>query len=101
VASKKEESEEPAETKWIRRSIMLFFVGFFIILVGVIITVAAALLFGEGTGSLGGFILIWPFPIVFGAGPEATWLALLAIILGILSIMLFLILWRRRSLQGY
>jgi uncharacterized membrane protein len=86
------------ETEWIKRSIILFFIGFFIILVGVVITVSAALLFGGGRGSasIGGFILIGPFPIVFGAGPEAPWIALIAIILGILTIILFLVLWRRK-----
>jgi len=88
---------EKEENEWIKRSIILFFIGFLIILVGVIITVAAALLFGGGTASIGGFILIGPFPIVFGAGPEATWLTLFAIILGILCVIMFLVLWRRRS----
>ena len=97
MMSEKEESEERAEAKWARRFIMLFFIGFFIILVGVIITVSTALLFGGGSASIGGFILIGPFPIVFGAGPEAPWLALFAIILGILSVILFLALWWRRS----
>ncbi len=97
MTSEKEESEEHTEAEWARRFIMLFFIGFFIILVGVIITVSAALLFGGDSASIGGFILIGPFPIVFGAGPEAPWLALFAIILGILSIILFLVLWWRRS----
>ncbi|MEM3616399.1 MAG: DUF131 domain-containing protein [Candidatus Bathyarchaeia archaeon] len=97
MASKEDESGERVENEWIRRFIMLFFIGFFIILVGIIITVVAALLFGEGIGSFGGFILIGPIPIVFGAGPGATWLALFAIILGILSILLLFILWRKRS----
>jgi uncharacterized membrane protein len=88
---------EKEENEWIKRSIILFFIGFFIILVGIIITVAAALLFGGGSAGIGGFILIGPFPIVFGVGPEAPWLALFAIILGILSVILFLVLWRRRS----
>jgi len=97
MASEKDESIEHSENGWTRRVIMLFFIGFFIILAGIIITVAAALLFGEGTGSFGGFIFVWPIPpIVFGAGPGAAWLALFAIILGILSIILFLILWRKR-----
>jgi uncharacterized membrane protein len=87
---------EKEENEWIKRFIILFFIGFLIILVGVIITVAAALLFSGGTAGIGGFILIGPFPIVFGAGPGAPWLALFAIILGILSIILFLVLWRRR-----
>lgn len=97
MASEKPESKEYAETKWVRRFIVLFFLGFFIILAGIIITVAATLLFGEGAGSFGGFILIGPVPIVFGAGPEAIWLALFAIILGILSVILLLLLWLRRS----
>ncbi|MEM2947167.1 MAG: DUF131 domain-containing protein [Candidatus Bathyarchaeia archaeon] len=96
MASEERESKEYTETKWIRRFVVLFFLGFFIILAGIIITVAVALLFGEGAGSFGGFILIGPVPIAFGAGPEATWLALFAIILGILSVIL-LLLWRRRS----
>lgn len=96
MASEKDESIEHSENGWTRRVIMLFFIGFFIILAGIIITVAAALLFGEGTGSFGGFIFIGPIPIVFGAGPGAAWLSLFAIILGILSIILFLMLWRKR-----
>ncbi|MEM3565601.1 MAG: DUF131 domain-containing protein [Candidatus Bathyarchaeia archaeon] len=96
MTSEEGESRELAEIGWIRLFIMLFFVGFFIILTGIMIMVAAALLFGEGTGSVGGFILIGPFPIVFGTGPEATWLALFAIILGILSVTFFFILLRRR-----
>jgi uncharacterized membrane protein len=89
--------EKEEENKWIKRSIILFFIGFLIILVGIIITVSAALLFGGDSASIGGFILIGPFPIVFGAGPEAPWLVLFAMILGILSVILFLVLWRRRS----
>ncbi|MEM0007029.1 MAG: DUF131 domain-containing protein [Candidatus Bathyarchaeia archaeon] len=94
MVSREDESEENG---WIKRFIMLFFIGFFIILVGIIITVVAALLFGEGTSSFGGFILIGPIPIVFGAGPAAIWLVLFSIILGILSVILFFMFWRRRS----
>jgi len=96
MAFGKDESVEHSENRWTRCIIMLFFIGFFIILAGIIITVAAALLFGEGTGSFGGFIFIGPIPIVFGAGPGVEWLAFFAIILGILSIILFLMLWRKR-----
>jgi len=91
------EDEEYVKNGWIKRFLTLFFIGFFIILVGIIIMIVAALLFGEGTGSIGGFILIGPIPIVFGAGPEATWLALFAIILGILCTVLFFILRRKSS----
>ncbi|MEM4713156.1 MAG: DUF131 domain-containing protein [Candidatus Bathyarchaeia archaeon] len=97
MTSKEDESGEHVETDWVRHFMKLFLIGFFMILVGVMITVVAALLFGEGVGSFGGFILIGPFPFVFGAGPEAPWLALFAVILGILSITLSFLLWRRRS----
>ncbi len=97
MASEEHESREYTETKWIRRFMVLFFLGVFIILAGITITVAVTLLFGESAGSFGGFILIGPFPIVFGVGPEATWLALFAIIIGILSVILLLLLWRWRS----
>ena len=90
------EDEEYVENGWIKRFLTLFFIGFFIILVGIIIMVVASLLF-EGIGSIGVFILIGPIPIVFGAGPEATWLALFAIILGILCTVLFFILRRKSS----
>lgn len=69
----------------------LFFIGFFIIFVGILFLVAAALLSG-GTASIGGVIFIGPIPVVFGAGPEAQWLILFAIILGVLSIVMFFIL---------
>jgi uncharacterized membrane protein len=91
------EDEWRTENVWIKRFLVLFFIGFFIILVGVIIVVVAALLFGEGTGGVGGFIWIGPIPILFGAGPEAPWLAFFAIILGILCIALLFILRRKSS----
>jgi len=74
--------------------LILFILGFFIILVGIIVLIVAALLYGEGSASFGGVIFIWFIPIVFGAGPEATWLILFAIILAVLSIIIFLILRR-------
>lgn len=87
------ESEQNVKTRRVERLLSLFFVGFFIILVGVILLAAAAL-FSEGSASFGGFVLIGPFPIVFGVGPEAPWLVLFAIILGVLSIVIFLLMWR-------
>lgn len=97
VVSKEMEGGEHSGSEWVKRFLTLFFIGFFIILVGIILMAVAALLSGEGIGSVGGFILIGPFPIVFGAGPEAEWLALFAFVLGILCITLFFIL--RRKLE--
>lgn len=72
----------------------LFFAGFFIILVGITF-LAVASLSSEGSASFGGFILIGPFPIVFGAGPGAPWLVLFAIILGVLSLIMFFVMRKR------
>jgi uncharacterized membrane protein len=76
--------------------LILFIIGFFIIFMGVMILVVAALLSG-GSLNFGVLIFIGPFPIVVGAGPEATWMVLFAIILAVLSIITFLILHRKTN----
>jgi uncharacterized membrane protein len=77
-----------------RRLVLLFIVGFFIIALGIAIIAVAVVLSG-GSASVGGFILVGPIPIVFGAGPGATWLVLFAIILGITSLVVLLMMRRR------
>ncbi len=76
--------------------LILFLIGFFIISVGIIILMVTAALYGVAE-NFGALIFIGPFPIVVGVGPEATWMVLLAIILAVLSIIMFLIL--RRELE--
>jgi uncharacterized membrane protein len=76
---------------------ILFIIGFFIISLGIIILMAATMLYGEDSANFGGVIFIWFIPIVFGAGPEATWMILFAIILAVLSIIMFLILRRETA----
>jgi uncharacterized membrane protein len=76
--------------------LILFITGFFIIFLGVIILTVAALL-SDGSINFGTLIFIGPFPIVVGAGPEATWMVLFAIILAVLSIIMFLILHRKTN----
>lgn len=73
--------------------LILFIIGFSIIFAGIIILIVAAVLSG-GSIDFGVFIFIGPFPIVVGTGPEATWMVLFAIILAVLSIIMFLILRR-------
>ena len=85
------EKEGIAETFWFKRFFTTFFIGFLIILLGVAFLVAAALLSGGGNTSFGGVIFIWFFPIVFGAGPEAHWLILFAIILAVLGIIMLFV----------
>jgi len=79
--------------------LILFIIGFFIIFLGIIILIITALLYGEGSVNFGGVIFIWFIPIVFGFGPEATWMVLFAIIIAVLSIIMFLIL-RKRMIEA-
>jgi len=76
----------------------LLVAGLLIIIAGV-----AVLLLGsasQGGMSTGGFILIGPFPIVFGSGTNGGQLATLALAVGVLMIILVSVLaWRFRSLS--
>ena len=76
----------------------LLVAGLLIIIAGV-----AVLLLGsasQGGVSTGGFILIGPFPIVFGSGTNGGQLATLALAVGVLMIILVSVLaWRFRSLS--
>jgi len=72
-----------------RKIMILLFIGFLIAVLGIIILVIAALLIGGSSTSLGVVIFIGPIPIIVGAGPEAQWLILFAIILAVLSIVMF------------
>ncbi|MEM3696756.1 MAG: DUF131 domain-containing protein [Candidatus Bathyarchaeia archaeon] len=89
----KEKAVESANSKH-QKFLMLFIIGFFIIFLGIIILIVVSLVYGEGSINFGGVIFIWFIPIVFGAGPEAQWMVLFAIILAVLSIALFLIMRR-------
>lgn len=81
--------------KWL---FTLFMVGFVMVLVGVAVAVIASLASGS-KASISGVIFVGPIPIVFGAGPEVTWLVLTGIILTLLSIMV-LVLTRRKMLKN-
>ena len=48
-------------------------------------------MFGVAQETVGGIILIGPIPIIFGSGPNASWLIAISLILTIASIALFLI----------
>ena len=74
----------------------LLFIGFALTLVGLMLIIAAAVLSQGGSSSVGGLIFIGPIPIVFGSGPGAQWLILFAVVLAVLTIIMFLML-RRES----
>ena len=76
------------------RLIGFLFLGITLVFVGIAVLIVASFVFG-GSGSVGGVILIGPFPIVFGAGPDAGWLFTISVILTIVSVILFLIMNRR------
>lgn len=78
------------------RLLTLIIIGFSIIFIGIIILIVASLMSGSNTG-FGVFILIGPIPIIIGAGPEAQWLILIAIILTIISVITYLAM--RRQIQ--
>lgn len=73
--------------------VRLLFTGIIIIIAGMILLMFSVA--SQGSISTGGFILIGPFPIVFGTGQNASILALLSIIIG--AIMLILIYMMTRS----
>ena len=81
------------DSRMSQKFLMLFVVGFFIIFVGIIILMVAAVL-SNGSTNFGAFIFIGPFPIFVGAGPEAPWMVLFGIILAILGIIMVVMLRR-------
>ena len=79
------------ESSIFRRFLVLFIIGFVIVFAGIIILMVATVLSGDSV-NFGALIFIGPFPIVVGAGPEATWMVLFAIILAVLDVIMFLML---------
>jgi len=90
-------SEHETEDEGITVSSWLFgflILGIALVFVGIVVLVVVSLFLGS-LGSVGVVIFIGPFPIVFGSGPNATWLILIGIILAVLSIVLFVVMNRR------
>jgi uncharacterized membrane protein len=81
-----------------RRFFLFLILGFVLVFAGIIIVLVAAVFSGSGSASFGGVIFIGPFPIVIGAGPEASLMVLFGIILAVLSVIVFLVL--RRRIRG-
>jgi uncharacterized membrane protein len=80
-----------------KKFLILFLIGFVMILVGIMILVTVALFYGGSTINFGAVIFIGPFPIVIGVGPDAGLMVLFAITLAVLSIIMFLILRREMT----
>ncbi len=76
----------------------LVVVGLLTILAGMALVILGSA--SQGTASTGGFVLIGPFPIVFGTGSSGGQLATLALIAGLVMVGLLLVLaWRLSSLS--
>lgn len=87
--------EDRGDSSLTKSFLFLFIIGFFIIFVGIAFIAAAAMFSGEQV-NFGALIFIGPFPIVIGAGPEAVWMILFAVVLAVLSIVIFLVFYKRR-----
>jgi uncharacterized membrane protein len=68
--------------------------GITLVFVGIAVLVIASVVLAS-SGSVGGVILIGPIPIVFGAGPNSTWLIIISVTLTIAIVALFVLLSRR------
>jgi uncharacterized membrane protein len=99
-----EKSQETAE-EGVTVSIRLFLfliLGCVLVFVGIIVILIDAVLYGGGSASAGAIIFIGPFPIVIGAGPDATLIVLFSVILAVLSVVVFLVMNRKmRRFSGW
>jgi uncharacterized membrane protein len=81
------------ETGGSQRFLILLVIGFSLFLTGAMVLMVAAVL-SNGSASFGAVIFVGPFPIVIGVGPEATWMILFAVVLTMLTALMFFILRR-------
>ena len=77
------------------RFLAFLILGIALVFIGIAVLVVVSLLSSSSSGSVGAVIFIGPFPIVFGAGPNALWLILIGIILAALSVAFFFAMNRR------
>jgi len=78
------------------RLLGLLLLGIALVFIGIVVLVIASVVLG-GSGRVGGVILLGPIPIVFGIGPDSGWVITVGIIFTIVSIILFLLINRRRK----
>jgi uncharacterized membrane protein len=82
------------------RLFLLLILGVVFVFVGIAVVLVAAVLYGGGSAGFGAVIFVGPFPIVIGAGPNTTLLALFGIILAVLSVIAFIAMSRRVKRSG-
>lgn len=81
-----------------RKFLLLLFLGFFLIIIGVTILTITMLMYSKELVNFGAVIIIGPIPIVIGAGPESTLMVLFAILLAILCIVVYLVIRRENRI---
>jgi uncharacterized membrane protein len=79
---------------------LFLILGLILVFAGIIVILVATVFYGGGASSFGGVIFIGPFPIVIGAGPEAVLMVLFGVILAVLSVIMLLVMSRRRGGTG-
>ncbi len=93
--------ENPNETSaneevMVSDSLLKFFIlGIIMVFAGIAVIIVAAAFSSGGSTGFGAVVFIGPFPIVFGAGPNSSWLILIGIILAALTVILFIIMNKR------
>lgn len=76
----------------------LFFLGLAVVLIGFALVVLGMLLQPSTpfSDSFGGVVLIGPIPILFGAGPEASTLIVIGLVIAVVLMIVSLLTARRR-----
>jgi len=97
MQTQKAENSDLTEQRATPRVLILFFTGFAIVFVGILLLIIAAILYSDSSTSFGAVIFIGPIPIVIGAGQQAPWMILFATILTLISILMFLITRKQRK----
>jgi uncharacterized membrane protein len=91
IAHRENAVQASRESSGSRKLFILFLAGFFTVLAGLLVLIIATVLYGSRSVNFGGVILIGPIPIVVGIGSDPIWTVLLAVILTVLSAILFLV----------
>lgn len=84
-------NKEQSKQRW---ALALLVLGFVALAIGLIL-VALALFLQGGQSSFSGIIIIGPFPIVFGVGPGSQWLVLAAISFAVVTLIVWLVFYRK------
>ena len=93
---KSEEDEGIKVSSWL---FMLLLLGFALVITGIILVITT-ILPGGGSASVGGVIFIGPFPIVFGAGPDAAWIIVISVAISVFMILTFVLMRRKNYYQS-